>query len=234
MDFSLLEKRLGVKFKDRSYLKQALTHRSYLNENRGWPLGHNERLEFLGDAVLELIVSTFLYETYRNQPEGKLTEYRAALVNIEVLAELAGDLGMSQYMLLSRGEAKDTGRARQVIIGNAFEAVIGALFVDQGYDAARHFVEVHLLSRTDELIAQGLMRNSKSRLQEAAQGHFRVTPTYEVLEENGPDHDKVFVVGVYFGSELIAKGRGGAKRLAEEKAAEQALITKGWILESTK
>jgi len=229
VDFSNLKKSLGITFQNPDFLKQALTHRSYLNENRRWSLEHNERLEFLGDAVLEMIVTDYLFGQYPGEPEGKLTEYRSTLVNIKVLSTLAREIGMNDFLLLSRGESKDTGRARELILGNAFEAVIGALYIDQGYDTARDFVTTHLLNRSEEFIAQGLSRNTKSKLQEVVQEQLKVTPTYAVLEESGPDHDKRFVVGVYFGSDLIAQGEGGAKRLAEEKAAKAALILRGWI-----
>lgn len=230
MDFSILEKRLGIKFRDRSFLKQALTHRSYLNENRGWPLGHNERLEFLGDAVLELIVTDFLFRKYPGKQEGLLTAYRSALVNITVLSDTAVELGLNDFLLMAKGEAKDTGRARAVILGNAFEAVIGAIYLDQGYETAQKFVTIFLLPRMDEIVANELWREPKSQLQEAAQESLRLTPTYEVLEQNGPDHNKQFIVGVYFGSDLIAKGQGGAKQLAEAEAAKAALALKGWVL----
>ena len=228
MDFSILEKRLGVKFKDRSLLKQALTHRSYVNENRAWPLGHNERLEFLGDAVLELIVTDFLYRKYPSEQEGLLTFYRSGLVNITVLADVATGLDLNAFLLMAKGEAKDTGRARQVILGNAVEAIIGALYIGQGYEAARQFGVKFLLPRVDEIIARGLWRDSKSQLQEAAQKHLGMTPAYEVLEQSGPDHNRQFLVGVYFGSDLVAKGQGGAKQLAEAEAAKAALTLKGW------
>ncbi len=229
MDFSILENRLGVKFQDRSWLKQALSHRSYLNENRGWPLGHNERLEFLGDAVLELIVTDYLFRKYPRKPEGELTEHRSALVNMESLSTLATNLGMNDFLLLSRGETKDRGRARTIILGNAFEAVIGALYLDQGYAAADRFVTAHLLSKADEIIAKP--RDAKSRLQEIVQSTLRVTPTYQTLEATGPDHGKQFVVGVYFGLDLVAKGNGLSKRRAEEDAAQAALTIKGWDAE---
>lgn len=232
MDFSILERRLGAKFEDRSYLKQALTHRSYLNENRPWPLGHNERLEFLGDAVLELIVTDFLFRKYPGKQEGLLTAYRSALVNITVLSDTAIELGLNDFLLMARGEAKDVGRARAVILGNAFEAVIGALYLDRGYDVVQKFVTQVLLPKMDEIVAKELWRDPKSQLQEAAQEHLRLTPTYEVLEQNGPDHDRQFIVGVYLGSDLIAKGQGGAKQLAEADAAKTALALKGWVQSS--
>jgi ribonuclease-3 len=228
MNFALLEKSLGVVFRDRSLLKQALTHKSYLNENRTWPLGQNERLEFLGDAVLELIVTEWLFGKFPRAPEGQMTEYRSSLVRIEVLSDLAGKIGLNDYLLLSRGEAKDTGRARDLILGNAVEAVIGAIYLDQGYEHTKNFVSKHVLSQANALIAQGESRNSKSRLQELVQARRRVTPIYKLLEQSGPDHAKQFLVGVYFGDELIAQGQGVAKQLAEEDAAEVALALPEW------
>lgn len=228
MDFSILEERLGVTFEERGLLKQALTHRSYLNENRNYPLGHNERLEFLGDAVLELVVTEFLYKKFPAKPEGDLTAYRAGLVNTEMLAELANELTLDEYLLLSKGERRDTGRARRIILADAFEAVIGAIRLDQGYDAAQRFIARLLFHKTDEIVAKELYRDAKSQLQEVVQEQLKVTPTYAVLEQNGPDHDKSFVVGVYFGSELIAKGTGPAKQRAETEAAKAALILNGW------
>lgn len=232
MDFSILEDRLGVSFEERGLLKQALTHRSYLNENRNYPLGHNERLEFLGDAVLELVVREFLYRKFPSKPEGVLTAYRSALVNTQMLSALAVEIGLNDFLLLSRGEAKDTGRARQIILADAFEAVIGAVRLDQGYDAAQCFIATTLFHKLEEIVTKELWRDAKSRLQEVVQELLRVTPTYEVLEESGPDHGKSFVVGVYFGSDFIAQGTGPAKQHAEVEAAKAALALNGWATAS--
>lgn len=226
MDFSILEKRLRVTFNDRGLLKRALTHKSYLNENRNWPLGHNERLEFLGDAVLELVVTDFLFRKYPDKQEGLLTAYRAGLVNTMRLADVAIELGFNDFLLISKGEAKNNDRSRRMILGSAFEAVVGALRLDQGYEIAQQFVARFLLPKMNEIVAKELWYDPKSRLQEVAQKELRLTPTYQVLEQRGPDHDKQFIVGVYFGSNLIAKGQGEAKRLAEAKAAEAALALK--------
>lgn len=223
-----LERRLGVVFRDKNLLKQALTHRSYLNENREWPLGSNERLEFLGDAVLELVVSEFLFRRYPNKPEGKLTEYRAALVNGETNAATGIAFGINDCLLLSKGEAKDTGRARELIIADAFEAVIGAVYLDQGYPAAENLIARCVLSKADSIISIGFLRNTKSRLQELVQERMAVTPSYRVISETGPDHKKEFLVGVFFGDDLVAQGAGTSKKLAEEKAAQAALVSKGW------
>lgn len=223
-----LERRLGVVFRDKNLLKQALAHRSYLNENREWPLGSNERLEFLGDAVLELVVSEFLFRRYPNKPEGKLTEYRAALVNGETNAAAGIAFGINDCLLLSKGEAKDTGRARELIIADAFEAVIGAVYLDQGYPAAENLIARCVLSKADSIISIGFLRNTKSRLQELVQERMAVTPSYRVISETGPDHKKEFLVGVFFGDDLVAQGAGTSKKLAEEKAAQAALVSKGW------
>ncbi len=228
IDFSEFEKTSGVLFKDKNILKTAFTHRSYLNENANTGVEHNERLEFLGDAVLELIVTDFLFAKYKDEPEGMLTSYRAALVNATIIAEIAQTLGMNDYLLLSKGEAKDTGKARQYILANTFEAFLGAVYLDQGYDIAREFVTKYLLPRVDEIVSKKLWRDSKSLVQEMAQEHVGVTPAYKVIQESGPDHDKHFVVGVFFGDEEIAQGKGKSKQEGEQQAAEAALIKKNW------
>jgi ribonuclease-3 len=227
-NFNTFQEQLGISFNDLGLLRQAFTHRSYLNEHRGEVSGHNERLEFLGDAVLELISTHFLYEKFPNQPEGDLTAYRAALVNAVTLSEIAQKLGMNDYLLLSRGEAKDTGRARGVLLANAIEALIGAIYLDQGYDAARAFISEHLFPKIDEIIKERLWQDSKSALQEKVQDVDGVTPYYAVVKETGPDHDKHFVVGVYIKDVLVAEGSGKSKQEAEQSAAEAALEKKGW------
>jgi len=228
MDFTIFEERIGYKFKNKSLLEQAFTHRSYLNENRASGREHNERLEFLGDAVLELVVTEFLYAKYPDRPEGDLTAYRAALVNTVSLAEAANVLGMNQYLFLSRGEAKDVGRARQIILANAFEALIGALYLDSGYDAAKLFIATQLFHKTDEVVAKRLWQDAKSRLQELAQDQMGITPKYELVDQTGPDHNKSFVVAAYVGSERLATGEGRSKQEAEQDAAQKALTAKGW------
>jgi len=220
--------KIGITFKEISLLREAFTHRSYLNEHRGTGLKHNERLEFLGDAVLELVMTEYLFHKYPEEPEGKLTAYRSALVNTNSIADAAVAWGMNDFLLLSRGESKDTGRARQYILANTFEAVIGAVFLDGGYDAAHRFIEQSLFKRLDDVIEKRLWQDAKSRFQEAAQEKVSITPSYEVLREIGPDHDKHFEVGVYIGSELVAKGEGRSKQDAEQKAAETGLVKKGW------
>jgi len=228
MDFAPFESKIGYTFKNRRLLEQAFTHRSYLNENRDAAREHNERLEFLGDAVLELIVTEFLYEKYPDKPEGELTAYRAALVNTQSISEAAAKLGMNDYLLLSRGEAKDTGRARQIILANAFEALIGAMYLDAGYEPARRFVADQLFHKTDEVVTKRLWQDPKSRFQEVAQEKTRITPTYELIAQSGPDHDRTFVVAAYIGSEKVAQGEGRSKQEAEQHAAQRALDAKGW------
>lgn len=227
MDLSQLEKNLGYQFKNIDYLKEALTHRSFLNENPSWPYPHNERLEYLGDAVLELAVTEHLFLNYPNG-EGELTAFRSALVNAESLARTAAELGINDFLFLSKGEAKETGRARQEILGNAFEAVVGALYLDAGFETAKKFIERTLLFRLPEIIRRGLYKDAKSRFQEEAQARVGLTPTYQVLYEWGPDHDKNFRVGVFLAGEKIAEAEGKSKQEAETKAAEKALILKKW------
>lgn len=226
-DLSQLEKTLGVSFADKHLLEQAFVHRSYLNENPNFGLDHNERLEFLGDAVIELAVTERLYKKYPN-PEGELTNFRAALVNFQMLGGLARELGFNDYLLLSRGETQDTGRAREVILANAFEAVVGAMYLDAGYEAAQSFLESALLPRLPEIMARGGHRDAKSVFQEEAQERVKVTPVYKVHTEWGPDHAKQFRIGVYLGDDLAAEGEGASKQEAETQAAEEALRAKGW------
>jgi len=219
---------LDITFKKNDLLTQALTHRSYLNENPGFRLGHNERLEYLGDAVLELVVTADLFERFPDKPEGELTSIRAALVNAEILAGIAAEIKMGDYMLLSRGEKKDTGRARHYILANAFEAFVGALYLDQGYDACADFIKKYLLTHTSEVVEKRLWKDPKSSFQEAAQDRVGITPSYKVLREVGPDHQKKFFVGVFLGSTQVAEGSGPSKQDAEVEAAENALREKGW------
>ncbi len=227
-DIQTFEKEIGVSFVDAALLRQAFTHRSYLNEHRGEVGGHNERLEFLGDAVLELVSTHFLYEKYPDKPEGDLTAFRASLVNAVTLSEVASALGMNDYLLLSRGEAKDNGRARQMLLANAFEALIGAIYLDQGYEASRTFIEAHLFPKIDEIVKKRLWQDPKSTLQEKVQEAEGSTPHYTVLKETGPDHDKHFTVGVYAKDALLAQGEGKSKQEAEQTAARAALEARGW------
>ena len=228
--FETFAKHIGVVFSDIGLLKTACTHRSFLNENRGAGLEHNERLEFLGDAVLELVVTFFLFKKYPQKNEGDLTSYRAALVNTVSLARVAEALGVNDYLLLSKGEEKDRGRARSIIWADAVEAIIGAVYVDQGYSAAANFVSKHLLEviDIDEIVSKKLWLDAKSRFQEKAQEVTGQTPSYKTLKETGPDHDKQFTLGIFLGSVQIATGSGPSKQEAEQKAAEKALEAKGW------
>jgi len=221
--------RIGVAFRNLGLLRTAFTHRSFVNEYRGEPIEHNERLEFLGDAVLELAVTRFLFEKYPDKTEGDLTAYRAALVNTNTISDAAVQLGMNDLLLLSKGESRDTGRARQYILANTFEAVIGALYLDQGYDAAQHFIAQHIFPRVENVVAKRLWQDSKSRFQEEAQDHASITPHYAILTEEGPDHDKRFTVGAYLNDELVAQGTGNSKQEAEQDAARKALEVKGWV-----
>ncbi len=221
------EKILGFEFKDKTLLTQALTHRSYLNENPQWQLDQNERLEFLGDAVLELVVTEYLYNNYPN-PEGELTNWRAALVNSVMLSKIAGQIQLNDFVLLSRGEAKDTGRARQYILANAVEAIIGAIYLDQGYAPALELISRLILPELPAILEDKSYKDPKSRFQEEAQERAGVTPNYEVLQDWGPDHAKQFKIGVYLGRELVGEGTGPSKQDAQQAAAESALTNKGW------
>ena len=226
-DISLLQKKIGVSFTNIQLLEQALLHRSYLNENSDCKLDHNERLEFLGDAVLELAVTEYLFKHYDN-PEGELTAWRAALVNGKMLAKIADSLDIGKYLMLSKGEAQDKGRARQYILANTFEAIIGAIYLDQGYDIVKQFIQENVLDKLDEVLEKELYVDAKSKFQEKAQEKNGVTPEYKVLSESGPDHDKHFTIGVYLSKELVAKGKGASKQSAQQKAAQAGLDKKGW------
>ena len=220
-----LENKIEYKFKNKTLLKEALTHRSYLNENPGAETDHNERMEFLGDAALELAVTEELYNRFPKEDEGKLTAIRAALVNFQSLAKIGKEIGVDNEVLLSRGEAKDTGRAREVITANAFEAVIGAIYLDGGYEETRKFVNKFVMVELDYILKNGSYRDAKSLLQEKVQEKLKTTPTYRVLSEIGPEHKKIFKVGVYFNQKLIAAGEGYSKQEAELAAAKAALAT---------
>ena len=222
VDLSKLENKIKVQFRNSELLQAALTHRSYLNENRSYQLPHNERLEFLGDAVLEMVTTEYLYQNFQN-PEGELTNLRSALVNYRLLSEIAKNTGIEEFILLSRGEAKDVGRARQVILANALEAIIGAIYLDQGMEQARKFIAQFVLTELPKIMQEQAYLDPKSRLQEIIQDKMAITPTYRVLSETGPDHAKVFTVGVYIDDRLIGEGTGPAKQDAEVEAANDAL-----------
>jgi len=228
VDFSKLEKKIGLKFKKKDLLTQAFCHRSYLNENPNSNLENNERLEFLGDAVLELIVTEYLFEKYPKKSEGELTNWRAALVNAKMLSEIAQELRFNDYLLLSKGEAKEMGKARQYILANTFEALVGAAYLDSGYKKCRDFLRKNLIVKLPEIIEKGLFKDAKSRFQEEAQERTGITPTYKVIKEWGPDHAKHFIIGVFLNNELVADGEGSSKQEAELEAAKNALEVKGW------
>ena len=229
MDLSLFEQKTNLKFQNKELLRQAFTHRSYINEHKKTKLGHNERLEFLGDAVLELVVTDFLYDKYKEATEGDMTSYRSALVNAVTLSEVGEKLKMGDYLLLSKGESKDKGRARQFIIANTFEALVGAIFLDQGYDAAAKFIAENVFPLTEEIVGKKLWLDAKSHFQERAQEKEGETPEYRTLYEVGPDHDKHFTVAVFLDNVKIAEGEGKSKQEAEQAAARNGLESKNWI-----
>lgn len=228
-NFPELEQNLNLSFKDKALLRQAFVHRSFINENRGSEIADNERLEFLGDAVLELVATDYLYRKFPDRPEGELTAYRSALVNAVTLSSIATTLNMNDYLLLSHGESKDTGRARQYILADAIEALIGAIYMDQGYDAAKVFIEKHILYLTDDIVSKKTWLDAKSYFQEASQDKAGVTPAYKTIRESGPDHDKHFTVGVFLGGDMVATGEGKSKQEAEQDAARKGLTEKGWM-----
>jgi len=222
-----LKSKLGIKFNSDKILINALIHRSYVNENPD-AKGHNERLEFLGDAVLELVVTDYLYKNYPN-PEGELTNWRAALVNSQMLSKVANDIGLEEFILLSRGEAKDVNtKARLFILADALEALIGAIYLDQGYDTANKFISENIIIKLDDILKNESYIDAKSKFQEIAQAKIGITPNYQVLEESGPDHEKTFKIGVYLDHELVATGAGTSKREAQMDAAKEGLETKEW------
>jgi ribonuclease-3 len=228
-DFKGAEKKIGVSFNNKDLLVKAFTHRSFLNENRNSGMEHNERLEFLGDAVLELAVTSFLYEKYPRRAEGELTSFRASLVNTITLSETSEKLGFNEFLLLSRGEAKDTGRARQYILANTFEAVVGAIYLDLGYQAAEKFIKKNIFSLIDGIVKEGSWIDAKSLFQEKAQEKYGSTPIYETVGEEGPDHDKQFLVVVKINNKTEGKGRGSSKQEAEQLAAREALKKHKWL-----
>ncbi len=213
---------LGVKFDNIDILVTAFTHRSYLNEHKKTVSEHNERLEFLGDAVLELVVTEYLYNNF-SEPEGILTNWRSALVRTESISAAATKLGYMDLMRLSRGEKRGSDRAKQQIMANAFEAVIGAVYLDKGYEPAKKLITDHILSTLEGILKTGSWMDPKSRLQELAQSLESQTPVYKVMSEEGPDHDKTFVIGVYIGDKLYGKGSGPSKQAGQQSAAESAL-----------
>lgn len=221
-DISKLEKKLGISFKNKDLLRTAFVHRSYLNENPDFKLPHNERLEFLGDACLELVVTEYLYKNFPN-PEGELTNWRSALVKGQMLSVIASRLGLENYLFLSRGEEKSGGRAREIILANTFEALVGAIYLDRGYRVVQKFIEKNILKELPEIIEKHLYIDPKSRFQELVQEKVGITPTYKLLKEQGPDHAKIFTMGVYIENKQIAQGTGPSKQAAEQIAASRAI-----------
>lgn len=228
-DLSQLEENIGMTFQNKDLLRQSLVHRSYLNEHPKFELDHNERLEFLGDAVLEIIVTEYLFLNYPDKPEGELTNWRASLVNSNMLSQVSQEAKLDNYLYLSKGEAKDSNsKARQYILANAVEAMIGSIYLDQGREAAEKFIHQFILSKLDHILENKLYLDAKSKFQEKAQEKHGATPYYKVLREYGPDHDKEFEVGVYLGEELVAKATGSSKQEAQIQAAQNAVEEKGW------
>lgn len=228
-EIALLEKIVGVKFKNTDLLRQAMVHRSYINEHPEFELHHNERLEFLGDAVLEIIVTENLYHNYPETPEGDLTNWRASLVNAKMLAQVANEMAIEDFLYLSKGESKDVNsKARQYILANAMEAIIGAIYLDQGIKKSTDFVNKFILFRLEGILAAQLYVDPKSKFQEKAQELHKLTPHYKILSESGPDHNKIFEVGVYLSDEMVAKGQGSSKQEAQVDAAAKGIKKKGW------
>jgi len=223
----LFEKRLGLKFKNKDIFKQALVHRSYLNEHPEFNLDHNERLEFLGDAVIELIITKFLYYNFNN-PEGDLTSFRSSLVNTKTLAKIARKINLDEYLFLSKGEVKSLGRAREAILANTFEALIGAIYFDQGFKRAEEFIKKNLVPELKNILRNKTYKDPKSEFQEFIQNKLKITPHYDIVKQSGPDHAKIFVVGLFLNKKLITQGKGKSKHDAEIQAAEKALNKKSF------
>lgn len=224
-----LESIIKVEFKNKDLLTQAMIHRSFLNEHPTFHLGHNERLEFLGDAVLELVVTEYLYNNYEN-PEGDLTNWRASLVNGAMLATASRELEIEEFLFLSKGETQDkNSKARNYILANAFEALVGAIYLDQGWDASKEFISRILIAKLSYIIENELYTDAKSKFQEIAQEKESITPSYKVLSETGPDHAKIFEVAVCLGKEVVASAKGTSKQEAQTKAAQEGLRARGWI-----
>lgn len=225
--FKSLEKKIGIYFKDRKTLETVFIHKSYINEISNKTVDHNERLEFLGDAVLELVVTEFLYKNYPHD-EGELTNWRSALVKGAHLAQISKELDLGAYLTLSHGEEKSGGREKNYILANTFEALLGAIYLEHGYEVSRQFLDKFLLIYLEEILEKGLHVDSKSQFQELAQAKEDITPTYKLVEENGPDHAKEFVMAAYIGERRIAAGKGTSKQSAEQDAAKKALEKLGW------
>jgi ribonuclease III len=226
--YKKLEAKIGVKFKSEALVTKGFTHKSYVNEHKSEKIEDNERLEFLGDAVLELVATKHLFEKYPTQSEGDMTSYRSALVKGKHLAEVGLELGLGEYLRLSNGEEKSGGRTKKYILANVVEAVIGVIYLEHGYEVVEKFIEKFILEKLDEIIEKGLHIDAKSNFQELAQEIEKTTPHYEVLEEEGEDHNKKYTMGAFIGEELVAKGTGSSKQKAESDAAKNALKAKEW------
>jgi len=223
-----IEKKIGIKFKNKKLLQTAFVHKSYINEHKENELDHNERLEFLGDAVLELVSTEYLYMNHPEQTEGEMTNFRSALVRGKTLASVGRKMGLGEYLFLSHGEENSGGRNKNYILANTLESLIGAIYLDQGFDVVKKFIQKNILVNLDEIMENNLHIDPKSRFQEVAQEKTEITPKYEVITQTGPDHEKKFECGVFLGEEMVATGTGTSKRKAEEDAAKKALIKKGW------
>ena len=224
-----LEALIGIEFKNKNLLKQALTHRSYLNEHHDCEVGHNERLEFLGDAVLEIIVTEFLYLNFSDKLEGELTNWRASLVNSKMLFQVAKELDFEKYLLLSKGESRDkNSKARQYILANSVEAIIGAIYLDQGIEATKKFVFNNIIKNLDDIVRRKAYLDPKSRFQELSQDICGITPSYKLIKEEGPDHAKKFTMGLFLEEELVSVGEGASKQEAQINAAEKGIKIKKW------
>lgn len=223
MNLNNLEEKIGSNFKDKDLLKTAFIHRSFLNEHPNEKLPHNERLEFLGDSVLGFVISNYLYKKYPNHPEGDLTNFRSSIVNARILSKVAKNLNLGDYLYLSRGEEATGGRDRQYILANTYESLLGAIFLDRGLDKATDFVNKTLVPHLTDIIKKKLYKDYKSQLQEISQAKFNITPSYKLISERGPDHTKIFEIGVYLDKKLIAKGTGKSKQTSEQEAAKIAL-----------
>jgi ribonuclease III len=216
------EQKIGISFNNINTLKLALTHRSYVNEHKSVN-EHNERLEFLGDAVLELIISDYLFKKYPKRPEGELTSFRAALVRTDSLANTSRELDIGKYLMLSKGEEDTGGRKKNYLLANAFEAIVGAIYIDKGYEQSRDFVLGYLIKKLEYIVKHRLDIDSKTKIQEVIQEKYKVTPIYEIVSEKGPDHEKTFTVVIKIEDNIIGKGTGMSKQKAEEKAAQKGL-----------
>ncbi len=223
MDLKNLEEKIGLKFKDKDLLKTAFIHRSYLNEHPKENLPHNERLEFLGDSVLGFIVSDYLFKKFPNDPEGDLTNYRSSIVNARILSKVSGELGLGDYLFLSKGEESTGGRERQYILANTYESFLGAIYLDSGVIESEKFIHNTLIGHLHDIIKNKLYKDYKSQLQEISQSKFNITPNYKIMSEKGPDHTKVFETGAYLNKKLLAKGSGKSKQSSEQEAAKAAL-----------